>query len=121
MGLGITRHVATCNKTPAGTVLPPKPEGRGNRNGVGVPVLPYHKGINTVPRNWTIQRCQNIPGGNEDKNAFVDYGTGACLIGGWYRGWDYIAGNAEPGDTVTVLEPDTRTANEVGHKPAPRP
>jgi hypothetical protein len=68
---------------------------------------------------WTIQCCPNIPGGNEDENAFLDDGSGVDLIGGWHKGWDYIAGNAEPGDTVTVLEPDTRTADEVGYEPPP--
>lgn len=73
-----------------------------------------------MSRSWTIQRCQNIPGGNEDKNALVEVDSaGSCLIGGWHRGWDYIAGNAEPGDTVTVLEPDTRTASELGYIPSP--
>jgi hypothetical protein len=55
--------------------------------------------------NWTIQRCPNIPSSNDDEGAFLDDGSGP----GWFRkgygeAWEYIGGNAEPGDTVTVLE-----------------
>lgn len=77
--------------------------------------------------DWRIQRCPNVPGSNEDDNAFLSDSSGpmagefhlADLIGGWAEGWDYIGGNAEPGDTVIVLEPDTRTAEELGCQESP--
>lgn len=53
--------------------------------------------------NWTIARCPNLPGDNEDEDAFLDDGDVPGLIGGWFKAWEYIAGNAEVGDTVTVL------------------
>lgn len=72
------------------------------------------------PTFWTIQRCPNCPGDNEDENALLDDGDGVPgLIGGWWEGWDYLAGNVSPGDTVTVLEPDMRSAAELGYEEAP--
>lgn len=65
--------------------------------------------------NWTIQEFPNIEGGNEDTNAVIDGGEECSrgFIGGYGEGWDYIHGNTEPGDTVTVLAPDERTVEQL--------
>lgn len=69
--------------------------------------------------DWTIQECVNCPGCNEDTNALLDDGDGPGLVGGWAEGWAYLGGNIESGDTVTVLHPDLRSAEELGYTPAP--
>lgn len=41
------------------------------------------------------------------------------LIGDMRSAWEYLGGNVTSGDTVTVLEPDMRSASELGYEEPP--
>lgn len=66
--------------------------------------------------NWRISRLPSQPAtGYDDDGAWLDGGDdhGAGIYRkGWLDAWDYIGGNASPGDTVTVLADDYSTEEQ---------
>lgn len=62
---------------------------------------------------WKIARLRNQPAVEDETGAWLDDQHAAGVFGrGWFGAWQYIAGNASPGDTVTVLEDDPPVASE---------